>query len=203
MSRFSPLLVALFLVAGAGAVQAQSRFSVELRGGAAWPTADVGDATLETGGGFGFNAGFRLQPHLGVYAGWDWHRFVTDEPFSGGNYDIEDTGYVFGLQFRHPITSRVGGWLRGGGIYNHIELEDDAGSIIADSGHELGWEAGGGMLFPIGERFVLTPGVRYRTFSATLDAGDGDVPVDLSYIAAEIGLTYSFGGRTLSAARSR
>jgi opacity protein-like surface antigen len=203
MSRFSLMTAALVLLTGASTAQAQSRFSLELRGGPAWPTADLGESALETGIGFGFNVGYRLQQHLGAYAGWDWHRFVTEEPFNGGDYDVEDTGYAFGLQFRHPLTDRFGGWVRASGIYNHIELEDDGGSIIADTGHELGWEAGGGLLFPVGQHFALTPGVRYRTFSATLDTGQGEVPVDLSYVTAEIGLTWSFGGRTLSAARSR
>jgi len=203
MTRFRVITLAGILLMGASGVQAQSRFSLEFRGGPAFATADLDETALRTGVGFEFLAGFRLQEHLGAYAGWDWHRFPTDEPFAGDDFDIEDTGYAFGLQFRHPFTDVFGGFVRAGSVYNHIELENEAGDIIADSGHELGWEAGGGLLFPVGRNFVLTPGIRYRTYSATLEVNDVKIPVDLSYLAAEIGITWTFGGRTLSAARGR
>lgn len=199
MIRRIAFVAALTLAIGASETMAQSRLSFEMRGGPAFPTADLSQSALGTGAGFELIAGLRLQEHLGAYAGWDWHRFVTDEPFEGGEFDVEDTGYAFGLQFRHPFTDAFGGWLRAGGIYNHIELEDDSGDIIADSGHELGWEAGAGLLFPVSQSFVLTPGIRYRTFSATLDVNDAAVAVDLSYIVAEIGVTWTLGGRTLAA----
>lgn len=201
MSKALSIAGVLLMAAGTATAHAQSPFSLELRGGAAIPTADLDDSSMKSGVGFELMAGYRLLPHVGLYAGWDWHRLATDEPFAGADYDVEDTGYAFGLQFRHPFTDRLGGWVRGGGIYNHIELENDDGDIVADSGHELGWEAGGGLSFAVSDRFALTPGVRYRTFSANLDVGQSDIPVDLSYLTAEIGFMWSFGGRTLAAAR--
>jgi len=48
--------------------------------------------------------GYRVQPHLSVYAGWDWHRFTADASFAGSNNDFEEPGYAVGLQFEHPIT---------------------------------------------------------------------------------------------------
>ncbi|MBX6365674.1 MAG: outer membrane beta-barrel protein [Gemmatimonadetes bacterium] len=194
---------ALLLVAGAGVVGAQSPFGVEVRGGAAFPTSDLGASSLKTGGGLEFTASYRVQPHVHAYVGWDWHRLATRDAFQGDHFDVEDTGYAVGLQFRHPLAGAVAGWARAGGIYNHIELENRAGSIVDDSGHELGWEAGGGLHVPIGTHLALTPGVRYRTFSATIDAGGGPVPVDLRYVAAEIGLSWSFGEAAATAANKR
>lgn len=201
MTRFTVPAVTLLLAFGAGTLQAQSPFTLQMRGGAAFPTADLGESALNTGAGFEFGLEYRLQPHLGVYLGWDWHRFTTDEAFAGSDFDVEDTGYAFGAQFTHPLMTSIGYWARFGGIYNHIELEDDRGDIAADSGHELGWEVGGGLNIPLGERFALTPGVRYRTFSTTLDVNDATVPVDLSWVAAEVGVRWSFGGRALAALR--
>ena len=202
MSRSITFTVALVLAAGAGGAQAQGPIALELRGGGAIPTADLGETSLGVGFGFGIAGSYRLLPHLGAYVGWDWHRFATDEALLGNDYDVEDTGYAFGMQFQHPMVRGIEGWARAGGLYNHIELENDAGSIVADSGHELGWELGGGFSIPLGQRLALTPGARYRTFSATLEVDQVEVPVDLSYVALEVGLTWTFGARTFSALRA-
>jgi opacity protein-like surface antigen len=198
MRRSTFAAVALLLAAGA--VQAQSPFAMELRGGAAVPTADLDDTALKTGGGFEFTGRYRIMPHVLAYVGWDWFRFVTDEPFAGADFDVENTGYAFGLQFQHPLAGSMEWLLRAGAVYNHIELEDNDGDIVADSGHEFGWEVGGGVSIPLNPRFALTPGVRYRTLSADLDVGAGNVPVDLSYVAIELGIAYSFGARPMAAA---
>lgn len=203
MSRRLLLSVPLALAMCAGTAAAQGRFSLDLNGGAALPTQDLGAASLKTGAGFGFTGNVRVMPHLHLYAGWDWHRFVTDEPFLAGDFDVEDTGYAFGTKFQHPLTTKLDAWVRVGGLYNHVELEDDAGDIVADSGHELGWEAGGGFGYWISPKLAIMPGMRYRTYSADLTLGQTTVPVDLSYVTAEIGLSYRFGGMPLSAARVR
>lgn len=194
------LIVAVLF--SAGAARAQSPFSMEVRGGAALATADLGDATLKTGAGVELTGAFRVMQHMHVYAGWDYHNFAMDTPFYGGNYDLEVTGYAFGLQFQHPLASSTSGWLRAGGLYNHLELENISGATVADSGHELGWEVGGGLRIPIGLNIALTPGVRYRTLSAELDVGQKR-PVDLSYVAAEIGLSWTFGSRTPTTVTAR
>jgi len=95
------------------------------------------------------------------------------------------------------------GWLRAGGLYDHAEIENTAGDIVADSGHEFGWEAGAGLSVPIGERLALAPGVRYRTFSANVDVGEGTTSVDLTYVAVEVGLSWSFGGNAVTTAIKR
>lgn len=189
-------------LAAAGTLQAQTPVSLELRGGAAFPTDDLGEASLNTGGGAGFGVHAVLLPRLGVYAGWDLMRFSTDSPFAGAQYDVENTGYVLGLEFGHPITGRIGSWARAGGMYGHIELED-RDDVVADSGHEFGWEAGVGLNVVIGSGFALLPGVRYRMLSVDLTDGADDVPVDLSYVTAEIGFRYTFGTGTGTAALIR
>lgn len=203
MSRLIVTTAAAALVLACSTqLQAQRPFSLELRGGAAFPAADVGDTSLQTGAGFEVSARYRVQPHLLAYIGWDWYRFAPESQPSGSDLDLGDTGYALGLQFQHPLARSTEGWFRAGAVYNHIEVEDGS-DIIADSGHELGWEAGAGVSFAIGRSFALTPGVRYRTFSAELDLGDGGRNVDLSYVTAEVGLAWSFGGAHESASALR
>ncbi len=71
-----------------------------------------------------------------------------------GDTDFEETGYTFGLQFIHPLgtSEKISYLIRAGGIYNHIEVENSAGDITADSGHGLGWEIGAGVQVYFGKQ---------------------------------------------------
>ena len=194
MPRSITITALLLAVGGITSAESQSPFALEARAGAAVATADLGDASLNTGGGFELNVSYRLVPNLRLYAGWDWQHRATSQPETGGEFDIEDTGYAVGLRFEYPLSASLGTWLRGGGLYDHIEVENSAGSIIGDSGHELGWEVGGGLSVRLGQRFAVTPGARYRSLSATLDGGQGAVPVDLTYLAVDVGIVWLIGG---------
>jgi opacity protein-like surface antigen len=199
MRRSMTCAVALLLIAGANAVQAQGGFAVEVRGGAAIPAEDMGQAELKTGGGAELTLGARVLPHVWVYGGWAYYQLRTDPPVAAAKIEVETTGYAFGAQFQHPVMERVAGFVRAGGIVRHVEIEDRAGDVIADSGHELGWEAGGGLNIAIGRNLALTPGVRYSTLPVTIQ----NVDVDLSFVAIDIGLRYSFGGGPLVTALRR
>lgn len=184
--------VAIMMVAGTSAARAQDSFALEFRGGVAMPTEDLDNTALKTGAGFGATASYRVLPHLRLYGGWDWTHFVTEDVFASREYDVEPNGYAFGMQFQHPMANKVHGWLRAGGLYNHAELEDEDGDIV-DSGHELGFEGGAGVRVALGDRFALTPGVRYRQFSADLEMPSGTIPVDIKFVSFEMGLAWSFG----------
>lgn len=176
-------------------LQAQDRWSLDLSAGVAVPTGDLGDWGLNTGLAFGSSVGAKLMPHLAVYGGWDWAHFSTDESGIGGELDIEETGYVLGLRFEHPLRGEVGFpklRLHAGGTYKHIEIEDEEGDIVADSGHGLGWEAGAGLMMTVGERWTLTPGVRFSSLSPELDLGAIESSVDLQYLAFQLGVGWAF-----------
>jgi opacity protein-like surface antigen len=192
MRRIIAVASAIATVAGAGVAGAQSRWSIEASGGAAFATEKIGGADLGTGIGLEVNGRYRIMPHLAVYGGWDWHHFPVEQPPPGGDMDIEDTGYAFGFRFEHPLAGRTAGWLRVGGIANHIELENADGDIVSDSGHGLGWEAGAGLAVPIGDRVRLTPGARYRALSRDVEMGGVTAAVDLRYVTLGMGIAYAF-----------
>lgn len=182
------------MIATTTSAEAQDRFAFEVRGGAAFPTEDVGTDELGTGLALDATLRYRFMPHLAAYVGWDWVRFSPDASPFGASLDFEETGYVYGLRFEHPIagSSFASLWLRGGGTYDHIEVEDEDGDVIADSGHGAGWEAAGGLALALGERWSVTPGVRYRSLSRPVDTGAVGLDVDLRYVAAEIGFAVIF-----------
>lgn len=190
---FSLALLALAATASARDLQAQ-RFTADLRGPLAAPTQELAGTDLNTGFGLGATVAYRLQTHLHVYGGWDWLRFRAEQSFAGTDMDFEETGYVFGLRFEHPFRSGSPMLYRleGGGTYKHVEIENDGGDLIADSGHGLGYELGAGVLVPIGGSWRLAPMVRYRSLSQEFEVGNVRVEGDLRYTAVELGVSYRF-----------
>lgn len=193
MSRKLFGVLSLLLITATGTMQGQSRWRFDLAGGAAFATQDLGTTSLGTGFGFEGTVGYRLQPHLWAYAGWDWHRFPSDaSPL--GESDFEETGYAVGLQFEHPIgqSETYSLQVRAGGTYNHIEIENVAGDLVADSDHGLGWEGGAGLGVRLNDQWQISPRVRFRSLSRDLSFGGAAEPADLRYVAVEVGFSRMF-----------
>ena len=107
--------------------------------------------------------------------------------------DFEETGYTYGLQYFVPIgatRSRV--YFRGGGLWNHIEMENSSGEIVTDTGHGFGWQVETGISFPLSERLVLQPNVRYRSLSRDFSTGSPSAAANLNYISVGLGIGFGF-----------
>lgn len=191
MMRSIRVVLAMALLAPAGAA-AQSPLSAELRLGLGVPTQDFGEAELGNGIGFEASLRYQLPLCLSLYAGWDWYHFSSDQ--GGVDFDFEDTGYAVGLLWKPMrLDGYLGPWIRGGMVYDHVEIEDGEGDLVADSDHAFGYEVGAGLTLPLTGRFSLTPGVRYRAFSPEMESGGTTADaVELSYLALEIGLAIDF-----------
>jgi hypothetical protein len=170
------------------------RLSVEFRPSASFATNDLGGADIGAGGGFETTISFRFMPHLSAYAGWGWNTFKSNDPLTGtDDSNFEETGYTFGVQFIHPLPSTKISYMVGvGAIANHIEVEDSEGDIYADSGHGLGWQAECGLAIPVGEKWRLIPGIRYRSLSRDIQYGPTVTPLDLRYISIGMGVNWTF-----------
>ncbi len=174
------------------AQEKEKRFGFELSTGASVATKKLGGSTLNPGVGFEGIFHYRFMPHTGVYAGWGWNKFGADESVFGNNRDFEETGYVFGLQFKHPIAeSSTSYYLRAGGLYNHIEIEN-GGDVTHDSGHGLGWQVAGGIDFNLGKNWSLTPGLKFNSLSRDVEKEGVNMPLDLNYLQLRVGLLKKF-----------
>lgn len=168
---------------------AQNQLSWEIRTGVDLATQKLGGTDLNTGFGFDILFSYRFMPHTSAYGGWGWHQFTSDDLFAGSKMDFEETGYALGLEFLHPIGDLpLDFYLRGGGLYNHIEVENSDGSITSDSGHGLGWQAGIGIIVDLGNRWQFKPGARYRSLSRNIEVGNTTTDVDLTYFNLAIGI---------------
>jgi opacity protein-like surface antigen len=196
MKRMAISIAALSLatlVQAAPAV-AQNRWGVELRGMGAISTQDAAQDTHENGAGAEANVQYRFLPHLAVYGGWSYTQFPALESLGGPDMDLEETGYLFGLRFEHPLRegSRLNGWVRTGATITHLELDDPEEGIVDDTGHGLGWEVGAGLALPFGGNWSVTPGVRYHALSRDLEIDGTTTEVDLKYVAFEVGISRRF-----------
>lgn len=182
------------LVLCAFTARAQNGFSLEFRPGVSIPVSELGDADLSTGYGFEGTVAYYFMPHLGAYAGWSWNKFAAGQSFAGADTDFEETGYMLGLQFMHPIAdSRFSYLLRAGGTYKHIETENSDGDILDSTPHGLGWEAGAGVGINLTDNLVLTPSVLFRSLSREIELAGTTTDVDLQYITAGVGIVWMFG----------
>lgn len=188
--RTGIVLVALLLAPAVA--HGQSRFSLELGADVAVPVQDFGDVKLDAGLGLGANVRYRIQPHLAAYAGWEWQHFTPGMLES--EFDLEETGYTFGLRFEHPFgAERTRGqaapawWVRAGGLLAHLEREDQSGGGVSTS-HGLGWEAGIGVSYAVSRRVAFAPGVRIRMLRREIDMGAGKQDATLAYVTVGAGV---------------
>lgn len=189
----SGFFIVIVLLLISSFISAQNRFSVAIRPAANFSTKDLGNANLKTGFGFEGTVAYKFLPHLAAYAGWGWNHFAADKSFAGTDMDFEETGYSLGLQFIHPIENSNLNYLIGAGaIYNHIEIENSNGDIIADSKHGWGWRAEAGIDVPVTEHLHLTPAVRYQALSRDFTIGETKTAGDLNYVSVGVGLSWSF-----------
>lgn len=188
-------IAALLVLSGFNQITAQTNncWSLEFRPGIDYATKDIADADLGMGFGLEGIVAYHFMPHLAAYAGWSYNNFAVDQSFAGPDASFEETGYSFGFQFIHPIGESTLSYLvRIGGTYNHIEIENNDGDIIIDSGHGLGWQAEAGLMIPLSDKFSLLPSVRYRSLSREIEIESIITSVDLNYLSVGVGLSWSF-----------
>ncbi len=187
------IVFSLLVTAASFAQENEKRFGIELSGGASMATSKPGDAELNPGFGFEGIIHYRLMPHTGIYGGWGWNRFGADNSFAGADVCFEETGYVFGLQFKHPIgTMPLSYYLRAGGLYNHIEIENEAGDIIGDTEHGLGFQLAAGIDYPLGRNWSITPGLKFNYLSRDVEMEGVTTGLNHNYLSLRIGFLKNF-----------
>lgn len=171
----------------------EKRFGFELSGGVSIATSEPGDASLNTGFGFEGILHYRILQHTGIYGGWGWNRFGSASSFAGSDICFEETGYVFGLQFKHPLGEKpLSYYLRAGVLYNHIELENAAGDIIGDTEHGAGFQLAAGLDFSIGRNWSITPGLKYNYLSKDIEMEGISTNLNHNYISLRVGFLKKF-----------
>lgn len=169
------------------------RFGFEFNGGASFATSKPAGTDLNTGLGFEGIFHYRVLQNAGIYAGWGWNRFGADNSFAGSDVCFEETGYAFGLQYKRSIgSSPLSYYFRAGGLYNHIEIENAAGDIIADSGHGMGYQLAAGLEYQLGKNWSILPGIKYNNLSTDIDVEGVSTHLDHQYLSVRVGFLKKF-----------
>jgi hypothetical protein len=171
----------------------EKRFGVELNGDVSFVSSDLAGSSLKTGLGFETILQYRFMPFTSVYGGWGYSHFNSENSFAGADTDFEQTGYILGLQFKHPIgNSPVSYFVRAGLLYSHIEMENNNGDIISDTGHGVGWQAAAGIEVSMGRNWSLAPGLKYNWLAGETDFEGANYQLDHRYVSARIGIIKRF-----------
>jgi len=194
MKRNNIVAIAGLLVFSALPVSAQdNRWSVEIRAGGNISTESFAEVDQKAGVGLEGSVAYRVLPNLSLYAGWDWQHRQAKDPLFGATADVEDTGYAYGVRYLFPVDTRAKPFLRLGGLFNHVEIEDEDGTLVADSKHTgQGWEMGGGLNVTLNDSWSLTPGVRYRRFSPDVRFGGTTTSATVAYVTLDVGVAWKF-----------
>ncbi len=175
------------------AQEGSKRFGFELSSGVSMATNKLSESTLNPGFGFEGIFHYRFMPHLGVYGGWGWNRLGAEESFAGDDVCFEETGYILGLQFKHPFgSSPVQYYLRAGGLYSHIETENSDGDVFNNTGHGFGWQAACGIDVPMGKNWSFTPGVKFNSLSRDSDFDGIARELNHNYVSLRVGFLKRF-----------
>jgi opacity protein-like surface antigen len=170
------MMAAVAVVGAANAAHAQlptTPFSVELRGGLAFPTGDLKDGDdLDNGVALSVNGQYQVNPMFSVYAEYDWSQFgITDT-----SEDLTDQGFGAGVIANFNAGS-IQPFLRAGVAVNQLSA---AGEDAQDE--QVGFRVGGGLNFPLGNRLSVTPGVLYTAY------GIKDSDFDVTHLTVDVGL---------------
>jgi hypothetical protein len=190
MNRSMVAVAAFALATMTFDVEAQ-RVTIDVRGGFAAPVQKLRGSDLHGGPVVAGVVAFRVLPNVHVYGGWDWVQVLTDESLGGTSQNLQEPGYHFGLRFESAVRASPRPSLRveAGGTYKHIEIEDNKGDLVAESGLGLGYEASGSAVFPFGGVWRLVPGLRYRALSRDFRLGGSAFTGHLRYVAIELGIS--------------
>lgn len=165
-------------------------FSVEVRGGLAFPTGDFAEseedvASVETGYTFGANATYHFIPLVGIYAGYTRNQFGVE---GIDELEVIDQGFSAGVRLAIPTPLiPIDPYVKAGLVYHTLgfEFEGDDEDFI-DSDNSLGFEVGAGLGFGLGPKLSVTPQVTYTRYEPRYDGETDDFTVE--HLRVDVGL---------------
>lgn len=184
------LFLFIALLAGTGG-KSQDKWNATIRTGINLPVQDMDGIELKTGAGIDAMVGYRIRKHLLINLGWGWNHFSGYREAVREKRSYEETGYALGAQLVHPLSSGFHYLVGAHALYNQIEVGAGDGNIIYDSGHGWGWQADAGLGINLGNKFMLVPGIRYRSLNPKMQTDGMATTAELRYLSAGISIAFT------------
>jgi len=183
------VIIALLVLTACGSAvfagEMQKEGSVLL--GYAMPGGDVGD-TVDGGVAFGFDYdGYKINDMWSIGGTFLYTSGSGDGTVLGVNYDYDVKTWGLTPYAKYSKEVDLGGskatvfGLAGLGLYGVTAEASVLGTTVEASDSEFGFNLGGGIMFPMGDKMKLGADVRYHMVAS-----------DLSYFIPAGKFTYSF-----------
>ena len=187
------ILVGSLLVPSRGGAQI-SPLRLEVRGGGWIPNADLVGATgfegaASANASFGTHFTLRSGP-ISYVVGFSEHRFGCTRTRCGEAVDFVSTAWDLGIRVNLRSAGIVP-WVGLGASAALVDARVGTGNTVQREDSDRGWgyEAGAGVLIPIGGQWALNPGARYgRNDVAFASRGT----LETRYFIADLGLVLAF-----------
>ena len=90
------------------------------------------------------------------------------------------------------ISPDIGLFIRGGALYNHIEINDSDGVLLRDTDHGWGWQSAAGVDLSIGEVLHILPTVKFNSLTREMQDEAGLNDANLRYLSYGLGIRMMF-----------
>ena len=189
LRRLGLLVAALLATANPGA--AQGPLTLEFRGGWSIPVGDFAKGpesggAMSTGRSFGARFGLERTPSFDLLLGFSQCKVDCSLDGCGGDEEWVSTQWELGLRWKGPVAS-IRPWVSVAAVVPKVERDRPTGTV--SSTVVVGAEIGVGALFQLADRWFLTPGVRYSSYSPDFKP-TGNAP--MRWAVVQMGLLISF-----------
>lgn len=193
LSAFKLFLLIIIISLNNSCLKAQKNYIIDCGPPGNFPIALSGNTNLNNGFGFEFNCTYHVLSNFSIYSGWDWNKFTCVKSFAGSYTDFEETGYVLGIKYIHPVeNTNFNYFISAGTTLKHIEIQDQKGEIIADTDFGFGWETSIGIALNLKQRWSISPSFRMRSLKRSVNLNEIQNNFELSYISLKIAIGWKF-----------
>lgn len=185
---------------GAAAAQGIKPFTVEARGGLAYPM-ETFDQGAKVGYLLGLTAKVSPLPFVSLYGGWDRARFDAEDDagFAGVDTRVTDSGLRVGGELGVPLAGLMSGiapYFQAGATFTRARVDvsgDETGTLEFESDVTGGFELATGARIWLAPSFSLTPEVRYRrTRHDFEEAPPLQIANEVAYLVTSLGINIHF-----------
>lgn len=173
---------------------AQENWSVSFRPSLHIATRNIYSQPLRLGNGAAVTAAYALNKNVGLYSGFTWNRFDTNENYDEDNIDFTQRGLIAGGLYYFKITPQQYSsfYIRGGTMYANIKSQSANTIFEHTTKWALGTQLGLGWKLEPSKNWFFLPEIQYASSSNAYTFNGSQQDITLSYVSITVGVMYGF-----------